>query len=201
MGIFSDVLEKGKPNKRIPLDSKPTNQVIREWFRDKALSFKTYKVENLNRKNVEYTKSIVRPGFLYLFNYDPKLKEELPYYDRYPLVFPFSLHNDGFVGINLHYLPYLFRAKLMDALYSLLSNKRYDDTTKLRMSYSLLDSASRYKYFRPCVKKYLYSHVRSRFLLIPADEWDIALFLPLERFAKKTKAQVFRETRNIINGL
>ena len=201
MGIFTDVLEKGKPNKRIPNDAKPVTQVVRDWYRDKALSFKTYRVESLVKKNPDNTKTTIKPGFLYLFNYDPKLKEELPYYDRYPLVFPFSLEKDGFLAINLHYLPYPFRAKLMDNLYALVNNRRYDETTKLRMSYNLLNSASKYKYFRPCIKKYLYSHVKSRFLNIPSDEWDIALFLPLERFAKKSKAFVFKETRDIINGL
>ena len=171
MGIFSDVLEKGRPNKRIPNDAKPASAVVRDWYRDKALSFKTYRVESLVRKNPEYTKTVIRPGFLYLFNYDPKLKEELPYYDMYPLVFPFSFDEDGFLGINLHYLPYPFRAKLMDNLYSLISNNKYDETTKLRMSYNLLNSASKYKYFKPCIKKYLYSHVRSRYLNIPADEY------------------------------
>jgi hypothetical protein len=201
MGIFTDVLEKGRPNKRIPDDTKPLDIKVRDWYRDKAMSFRTFRVENLAQKNPEYTRSNVRPGFLYLFNYDPKLKEELPYYDRYPLVFPFSYDREGFLGINLHYLPYIFRARLMDNLYELISNKKMDETTRLRMTYNLLNSASKYKYFKPCVKRYLHSHVRSRFLLIPSDEWELALFLPLERFAKKNKAYVFKETRNMINDL
>jgi len=64
-----------------------------------------------------------------------------------------------------------------------------------------LNSAARYKYFKPCVKRYLHSHVQSKFLQIPANEWDIALFLPLERFAKKSKNFVYKESRETINGL
>ncbi len=143
----------------------------------------------------------IRPGFMYLFQYDPKYKESLPFYDRYPLVFPFEDQGDSFLGMNLHYLPHIYRARLMDFLYDMVSNQKYNDTTRLRISYQLLNSAARYKYFKPCVKRYLYSHVQSRFLLIPANEWDIALFLPLERFDKKTKNDVFKSTRKIINGL
>ena len=32
-------------------------------------------------------------GRMYLFNYDPKYKKELPYYDRFPLIFPFLSAN------------------------------------------------------------------------------------------------------------
>ena len=138
---------------------------------------------------------------MYLFSYDPKMKEELPYYDRFPLVFPFQTTPDGFLGMNMHYIPHVYRARLMDNLYDLTNNEKYDETTKLRASYSMLNSAARYKYFKPCVKRYLYSHVRSRFLLIPSNEWDVALFLPLERFAKSTKNKVYRDSRIFINGV
>jgi hypothetical protein len=103
--------------------------------------------------------------------------------------------------MNLHYLPHVYRARLLDNLYDLLNNSKYNETTKIRASYALLNSVSRYKYFKPCVKRYLHSHVRSRFLQIPANEWDIAMFLPLERFAKKSKNYVYKESKDIINGV
>ena len=72
----------------------------------------------------------------------------------------------------------------MDALYSTLTNKKYDDSTRVRISYSILQSASKYRYFKPTLKKYLRAHVRSQFLEIQVQEWDIALFLPTESFRK-----------------
>jgi hypothetical protein len=104
----------------------------------------------------------------------------------------------GFYGINLHYLPPSLRANLMDALYSITNNKRYDENTKLRISYATLKNASKYRYFKPCFKHYLASHVKSRFIEIQPVEWDIALFLPTERFEKAGKSKVFADTRKML---
>jgi len=38
----------------------------------------------------------------------------------------------------------------------------------------------------PTVKRYLYGHVRSKFIEIPATEWDKASQLSLELFIRKT---------------
>jgi len=32
----------------------------------------------------------VEPGGMYMFLYDPKTKAKLPYFDRFPLIFPFN---------------------------------------------------------------------------------------------------------------
>lgn len=134
-------------------------------------------------------------GRMYLFMYDPKTKDDLPYYDKFPLIFPFRKVTGGFYGINMHYLPHVLRARLMDALYTLANNTANDDTTKLKLSYQLLNSSSKFRYFEPCVKHYLNNHVKSRFLWVPADQWQKALFLPLERFVGTNKRQVWRNTR------
>jgi len=198
MAIFTKILEQGEANLG---KLKPGSPDVRDWFRDKAREVRSVRVESLVNKNPDHTKNSVRPGFMYLFQYDPKYKEELPYYDRFPLIFPFEDQGDSFLAMNLHYLPHVYRARLLDNLYELLNNSKYNETTKIRASYALLNSASRYKYFKPCVKRYLHSHVRSRFLQIPANEWDIAMFLPLERFAKKSKNYVYKESKDIINGV
>ena len=137
-------------------------------------------------------------GQMYAFKYDPKMKKELPYYDTFPLIFPISFDNDGFYGINFHYLPPILRAKLMDALYSTLTNKNYDDSTRVRISYSILQSASKFRYFKPTLKKYLRAHVRSQFLEINVNEWDMALFLPTESFRKADTGRVWEESRKKI---
>jgi hypothetical protein len=135
---------------------------------------------------------------MYMFFYDPKHKATLPYYDRFPLIFPIERYKDGFLGINFHYLPLPLRAKLMDALYSLSSNTRYDEKTKLKLSYNILNGASKYAPFRPTIKRYLRSHVRSRFVKVFSSEWDIALFLPAHRFEKASASKVWRDSRDII---
>jgi hypothetical protein len=139
--------------------------------------------------------STMEYGYMYAFKYDPKMKKELPYYDTFPLIFPVRIDSDGFLGINFHYLPPVLRAKLMNALYSTLTNKKYDDSTRVKISYSILQSASKYRYFKPMLKKYLRSHVRSQFLEIQVNEWDMAIFLPTESFRKADTGRVWEESR------
>lgn len=173
------------------------------WLREQLQNFNNVSnpqalLRNSSNQKENRLVSKLMIGRMYLFYYDPKTKEELPYYDRFPLIFPFNRVDDGFYGINMHYLPHVLRARLMDNLYNLANNTKNDDTTRLRLSYEILNASSRYKYFKPCVKHYLNSHVRSRFLWIPADQWKTALFLPLERFAKASKNKVWQDSRRSV---
>lgn len=179
----------------------PSNRTLAAnmWLREQAKSVRV--VQNprqLMTKQSDRLVTSLTVGRMYLFMYDPKMKDELPYYDRFPLVFPFKRVKGGFYGINLHYLPHMLRARLMDNLYSLANNTKNDDSTKLRLSYAMLNKAARFRYFKPCVKHYLNSHVRTRFLWVPADQWETALFLPLERFVGATKQQVWRDSRRMV---
>jgi len=119
-------------------------------------------------------------------------------------VFPFKRVPKGWLGINMHYLPLPYRAQLMDSLYDLTSNNRYDEQTRLRMNYDLLNGAARFRWFKPTVHRYLINHVESRLVYIHPSEWDIALFLPLERFYTNTKRikkqQVYRDSRAMVRG-
>src|SRR5690606_41052373 len=45
------------------------------------------------------------PGRFYLYKYDPKTKEQMPYYDAMPLVLITDVTPDGWYGINFHYMP------------------------------------------------------------------------------------------------
>jgi hypothetical protein len=135
-----------------------------------------------------------------MYLYDPKYKDTLPFYDKFPLIFPFHVESDRFWGINFHYLPPPLRAKLMDSLYDVANNQRYDESTKLRINYQILNSASKFRYFKPCVKQYLFTQMKSKFVYIYPSEWDIALFLPSEKFSKASKAQVWAESRKSVAG-
>ena len=134
-------------------------------------------------------------GSMYMFFYDPKHKQTLPYYDSFPLVIVLKPAPGGFLGLNLHYLPPVLRAKFLDSLLDVTNNKRYDETTKFNLTYKKLESASKFKYFKPCIKHYLTEHVRSRFAMVQAPEWEIATFLPTADFQKATTRQVYKDSR------
>lgn len=194
--IFDNILTQGVRSGQIPARTDDA----RKWYRDTAFTYKRVNETQLMRGDAERLTNRPLVGHMYMFYYDAKHKETLPYYDTFPMIFPFKKVQDGFLGINLHYLPLQHRAKLMDGLYELTTNERYDQTTKLRLSYKFLESASKYRFFKPTVKHYLTDHVRSRFLYVYPSEWDIALFLPLERFEGATKQQVWRDSRKAIGA-
>jgi hypothetical protein len=186
--IFQDMVSK-------PKDLKTGSKAARDWFRTKALEVKRINNSKISNTTEPFrrlqTLSENSVGKMYMFVYDPKHKDTLPYYDTFPLIFPVEFYGDSFLGINLHYLPPMLRAKLMDALYATINNKKYDKTTQLVIGYKILKSASRFKYFEPCLKKYLMSQVGSAFIYIAPDEWDFALMLPTEKFNKASKQQVW----------
>ena len=115
-----------------------------------------------------------------------------------PIIFPVEMYGDGFLGINFHYLQPVLRAKLFDALYGLVSDPKLTDKAKIKLSYQMLRGFSRYKYFQPCLKRYLYSQFRSKFVYVSPDTWDIALFLPTENFQGASKNQVWMDSRNAV---
>ena len=191
--VFDDLLAKGVRAGEIPART----DSARDWYRNRARTTRVAP-DRLIRGDRERLTSRVMIGRMYHFFYDPKHKKTLPYYDRFPLIFPFKRVRGGFLGINLHYLPLRLRAKLMDELYTLSRDNRYDENTRLRISYNILNGAAKYKYFKPCVKHYLTPHVKSRFLEVYAAEWDIALFLPTERFVGANKRAVHADSRKMI---
>lgn len=194
--IFDKILQQGVRQGIVPARTR----AARDWYRDQAgnVSGNITPSRILNRAEATRKTTDMEYGLMYAFRYDPKMKKELPYYDTFPLIFPISFEQDGFLGINFHYLPPILRAKLMDALYPNVTNKKYDATTRMKISYSILQSASKYRFFKPTIKKYLRNHVRSQFLEIPATEWDIALFLPTESFRKSDTGRIWEDSRKKI---
>ena len=164
------------------------------WFRSivnrtKGQFSKETPQKILSRQDSLVSKSVL--GKMYFYSYNPKWKDELPWYDTFPLVFPIERYPDGFLGLNFHYLAPKHRAILMDQLKMFANNKKYDETTKLRLSYNMLKGFTKIKRAKPTVHRYLNSKVNSKFVLVNADEWEVALFLPVERFKKATKKQVW----------
>ena len=171
---------------------KARTQKSREWMMENIKNLSVNR-RNLLKDPERFARQIF-PGKMYFFAYDPKLKEELPYYDTYPVILAVERYNDGFLGLNLHYLPLKYRIIFLDRLYKTISNKRFSDSAKLKINYDILKSSTRFKGFEPCLKRYLTEHIRSRVLVIEPKLWEIALFLPIEKFAKKKASTVQRES-------
>ena len=132
-------------------------------------------------------------GRLYLFQYDAKWKEILPWWDMWPLIFPFAGAKDGFYGINLHYLAPNARATLMLNLIKAQGGSgKMNENFKLKLSYNIITGFGPAK---PCIKRYLYSHVQGKgFYGISGEDWSYAAALPLQRFQKASAGTVWKHS-------
>ena len=175
----------------------PRSKESRDWFRKKARSMRVNRSQLMQEDEIQLrTRSVT--GAMFMFFYDPKHKKTLPYYDSFPLIIAVGPAEGGFVGLNLHYLPIALRAKFLDGLMDTTNNKKYDESTKFAISYSMLKSASKLKYFKPCYKHYLTKHVRGKLALVPAPEWEIATFLPTADFQKASTSTIYGQSRSMI---
>jgi hypothetical protein len=171
----------------------PRTNASRAWLKSKVKDLKPTSSKLMTDRDRLKNKSMI--GRMYFYFYDPKTKETMPYYDRFPLVIPIQRYNDGFLGLNLHYIHPKHRMILLDKLSDTMSNDTYDETTKLKINYRYLASASKIFEATPCIKRYLFTQIESRFLEITADEWDIAAMLPVETFVGATTSKVYADSR------
>jgi hypothetical protein len=178
----------------------PRTKEAQDWFRKRAQQLRRVNRQDLLKADEVKLVNRQNPliGSMNMFFYDPKTKDTLPFYDRFPLVIIVGPAEKGFYGLNLHYLPPILRAKLLDGLLDITNNKKYDETTKFQISYNMLNSSAKMRYFKPCFKHYLTQHVRSRLGRIPAPEWEIATFLPTASWEKSNSANVYKQSRKMI---
>lgn len=174
--------------KKNPNDPRFTNQSM-TWFRN----YITKNVKNVRLPRMVEDRSLIsptiKPGQMLLFQYDPLWKEELPFYDAQPLIFPISKWNSSegkllMTGINLHLLPPVLRQKALLAILNLQRGKYLD--------WSVLKKLSEHKLFQHSVRAYRLDHLRSQFIVIPEESWEIVLFLPLQRFKKSDKGTIWK---------
>ena len=180
----------------------PRTKQSRDWFRQKVSDMRAGRMNRLQLMKADelelVNKSQPLIGTMNMFFYDPKTKDQLPFYDRFPLAIIAGPAPGGFYGMNLHYLPPVLRAKFLDALMDITNNKKYDDTTRFRARYEVIQKIGGLRYYKPCFKHYLFAHVKSRLARVAAPEWEIATFLPTASWEKASAATVYRDSRRKI---
>ena len=124
-----------------------------DWYRDRIITELTsLKIKKPNGFS---------PGNLYLFAYNPKLKEEG--HDRFPLVFVMEMRNNGFIGCNLHYI----------------SPDQRDE-----VAFDFINKTDQANFAVPpqTLRRYLFSGVQGIPYYIPESEWRGLVELPTEKF-------------------
>ena len=165
------------------------------WFTKKITELKNpvSMVKGIAREKSRYVRSFIK-GRLYFFLYDPKTKDELPYYDRFPLVLVLEKYDDGFLGLNLHYLPVKYRILFLRKLMQFAILDDQDEIKRMRVTYDILNASKRFREFKPCVKRYLFPHIKSRILAVQPDEWETAMYLPVHQFKGEKPQQIWKES-------
>jgi hypothetical protein len=174
----------------------PRTKESREWFRKKVQNMRVNRRDLMDSEPLE-KKSRSAVGNMYMFFYDAKHRKTLPYWDAFPLIIAVGPAEKGFYGMNLHYLPIALRAKFLDELMNITSNKKYDETTKFEVSYEFLKNSTKFKYFKPCFKHYLTKQVDGKLAYVPPPEWEIATFLPTAQF-QGNKNQVYKDSKEML---
>ena len=200
IGIFDEIREEAHGR-----------ELSMRWYRQKVQDLLPKpQVRAMIREGVKNQKVTVRPNFgtMNLFYYRPKGAAKLPYYDVFPLVIPIGRRlNDGFVGLNFHYLSVPQRWLLLERLSMFQVPSELDafDTGEGAGDVMALfwSKIRRKRGVKPIVKRYLTKNIKSRFLKIELSEMLIALSIPMERFytgkwggrKKYISEKVYRQTR------
>ena len=152
----------------------------------------------LMSQNVKLT-SKMQFGSMYLFNYSAKHKDTLPYWDQFPLIIPFQPAQGGFLGLNLHYLPYNYRFRLLEKLFDFATTESLNAKTKVLFSWGMLQQASKFPEVKNCIKHYLTDHVQSNYMFVDPRDWYTAAMMPTARFVGAGPGTVWKNSIHRIN--
>jgi hypothetical protein len=176
-----------------------------DWFKNRVRGLSVSRTEILADEALKpmgySTPQRYLVGSMFLFRYEAKYAKKLPYWDKFPLILltDFFTSNKpgssaGFAGLNLHYLPPTLRIRLFQKLLETAENKFLNDDTKMQINYGILKSASKYKYFEACYKRYLPEQLKSPIVKVPAPEWEIAVVLPVQEFTGASSQYVWSKS-------
>ena len=155
-----------------------------KWFEDSVKSRKL--------TEAEYTRVRFEPGKIYVFEYTP-ITENLPWFDKNPVVLAIEQVDGNDLGINLNLLPVEFKEQLLDDLYNRLerqinrasSGKRGLDAEgqkPLRITYDGMKAYLKRFGFDFAIRQYIPNRKNNQ-AVITYNRWpDIALcdFIDLE---------------------
>lgn len=130
----------------------------------------------------------IRESSLYVYNYLPKYAESLDYFDITPCVYVLSIANNGFTGLNLHYLPPSERNRLLYII------KQHSQSNELALLKLLEYLKRKYPYYNKIVKRYLYSHIMSNIQMIDDKYFPLVANLPLAKFKGVSIQGVYKNT-------
>lgn len=161
---------------------KYTTDQLQKWLFKKASEAKSPDTaRKIVLSNDQRGRSTTMLGRMYFFKYMPVGRYTLPKYDKFPMCIPIERYGNGFLGLNLHYLPKGSRETLLQLLLTTRNAFEMSDVTVIKANYSFIKAFDKVDYLAaPCIHRYLFNQVRSRFIEIYPSEYQMAIQLPVE---------------------
>ena len=166
----------------LPAEFEQKTEESLDWFRKNLRTIRLRQDEVARTQGETVRVSSMRIGEMFMYMYDAKYKDTLPWFDRFPCVILLEKSPKHFLGLNLHYIAPRFRARFLEELYALSTDDELEEGARFKLTYELLIAISELKYGIPCVKKYLWSHIDSRIQRVLPEHWDVVAMLPLQQF-------------------
>jgi hypothetical protein len=169
------------------------------WLMEKLQQIGPIRRDSITKYGV--SPGSIEEGNFYFFGYLPQGRDDMPFYDMFPLVYVMRRQANGrFLGVNFHYLEYRLRAWFINSLLKYADTPRWDkdNEAEITAKYPNFKSNSPLRFYKPTIKSYRYDCIATRVSRVPPSEWKTALFMPLERFAKASSAEVYKWSRGQI---
>jgi hypothetical protein len=128
-------------------------------------------------------------GFPMMFKYSPKHASTLPFYDVLPMPILLAKYPDGFLGLNLHYLPWSKRLQLADRLVRATKNRKRITYPQIKRAWNSLRLPMGYSYL--IIRRYLTAHIQSDIAVFNWENYRAAAVNIPGRWKKKSEKAVF----------
>lgn len=143
------------------------------WIREQMKRIKSHRVQRPN------------PGRIYMFGYDAKYKDTLPYWDQYPLIVCLGSTATHMLGLNLHYIPPKARERFLESLLKFSSTTTITNKTKLKIDWSKVKAFPGAQHM---IKMYLASHIRLGLMEVAPKDWHNVIHLKTQKFVSKGRS-------------
>lgn len=169
----------------------------RKWFKEKLAGLSASDIRSKAMSDIRYRGQLPLVGRMVYYKYRAEGDGKLPYWDMFPLVIMIDESAQHFMGLNLHYLPPNVRGVFLTRLMEVINNANFDKTTKLRLTYDILKGATKFRYFKPCIKKYIKKNIRSNVMIIRSSQWHLAIQLPVAKFKGASESSVWADSKGL----
>lgn len=163
---------------------KYTSSELNKWLVEKASETRSpTTARKILVNNDQRGRSTTILGRMYFYKYEPKYGDRMSQYDKFPMCIPIKRYQNGFMGLNLHYLTVGGRQRMIELLSRYNSEYNITNTSRFNVTYDTLFTSQELENLgKPCVHRYLWSQCRSRFIEIYPTEYDKAIQLPVENW-------------------